>query len=431
MVLCLGDIGRSPRMQYHATSLASTCAVDIVGYGGSVPHVALLNNPNIVRHLITPLTWKVPRALFILYAPFKVLFLYVQLLWMLFFCVSRPDFIIVQNPPAIPTLFVAKLVSVIRGSKLVIDWHNFGYSLLALSLGPKHPFVALSYWYERICGRFGDAHLCVTKAMQKELADTWSIRATVLYDCPPDFFRQISVEERHKLFMKLEKQGHLEPLREWSIRSEGKVAEEEETLFTYYDGTAYHEKAVRPAVVVSSTSWTADEDFGLLLEAIEMCECEFQARGREMPYMLFIITGKGPMRAFYENKIQHMHLRRMQVLTLWLEPEDYPMILGCSDIGVSLHTSSSGLDLPMKVVDMFGCQLPVCAVSFPCLSELVHDGHNGVHFNTSAELAQHLMILLAAFPCTTRLDRMRADLQQNHKLRWHESWTRHALPHFL
>ena len=42
----------------------------------------------------------------------------------------------------------------------------------------------------------------------------------------------------------------------------------------------------------------------------------------------------------------------------------------------------------MKVVDMFGCELPVAAMSFPALPELVVDGENGQIFHNSVELAE-------------------------------------------
>lgn len=106
---------------------------------------------------------------------------------------------------------------------------------------------------------------------------------------------------------------------------------------------------------------------------------------------------------------------------------------------MSLHTSTSGLDLPMKVLDMFGSAVPVCAFRFPSLVELVQEGHNGLSFETSDELAQQLLRLLvrpnAAGPATAT-DTADSTLRELQHLKtgaseissWEENWNSVMLP---
>lgn len=35
-------------------------------------------------------------------------------------------------------------ISCVRPTKVIIDWHNLGYTLLALKLGESHPVVRLA-----------------------------------------------------------------------------------------------------------------------------------------------------------------------------------------------------------------------------------------------------------------------------------------------
>ena len=37
-----------------------------------------------------------------------------------------------------------------RGCKVIIDWHNLGYSILALRLGEGHIFVKIAKWYAKL-----------------------------------------------------------------------------------------------------------------------------------------------------------------------------------------------------------------------------------------------------------------------------------------
>ncbi|KAJ7982011.1 UDP-glycosyltransferase TURAN [Quillaja saponaria] len=457
-VVVLGDIGRSPRMQYHALSLANQASleVDIVAYGGSEPHTALLANQSIHIHTMTQ--WPTARqSLPKIFQPimllFKPLIQFAMLLWYLCVKIPSPDVFIVQNPPSVPTLVAVKWASWLRQSTFIIDWHNFGYTLLALSLGRSSRFVSVYKWLEKHYGKMADASLCVTRAMQHELAQNWGIKATVLYDQPPDFFHPASLKERHKLFCRLDK-NLCQPLGvEDCVSKETLWVDNQglnETLFTTEVGPDILLKPNRPALLVSSTSWTPDEDFGILLEAAVMYDRRVAAilneddsvdeqviwkeisEGKQClyPRLLFIITGKGPEKEKYEEKIRRLNLKRVAFRTMWLSAEDYPLLLGSADLGVCLHTSSSGLDLPMKVVDMFGCGLPVCAVSYSCIKELVKVEQNGLLFSSSSELAGELLMLFKGFPHECDALKVLRDgaLEIGSSARWDTEWEGHAKP---
>ncbi|XP_022886450.1 UDP-glycosyltransferase TURAN-like isoform X3 [Olea europaea var. sylvestris] len=458
-VVVLGDIGRSPRMQYQALSLARQAflEVDIVAYGGSEPHTAVLEHPSIHIHKMPQWPTRaqsLPKILRPLMLMLKPIVQFLMLLWYLCVKIPAPDVFIVQNPPSVPTLVGVKWASWLRRSSFIVDWHNFGYTLLALSLGRSSYFVSIYHWIEKRYGKMAHGSLCVTGAMQHELAENWGIKATVLYDQPPEFFRPASLEEKHKLFCRINKSLSQPSGFQDCISSAGMTASDDNdpnvTPITAQLGTDIFLKQNRPALIVSSTSWTPDEDFSILLEAALMYDRRVAALlneddstrdevvwkeicdGKQFSYprLLFIITGKGPEKEKYEQKIRKLSLKRVAFRTMWLSAEDYPLLLGSADLGVCLHTSSSGLDLPMKVVDMFGCGLPVCAVSYSCIKELVQAEKNGLLFSSSSELADELMMLFNGFPekCDALKKLRMGVMERVSSARWANEWEENAKP---
>lgn len=126
-IVVLGDIGRSPRMLYHATSfLRHDFQTTIIAYRGelhtrdwhitpekdstlfptftgSKPPSALLKSPKCrFVYLPTPLAFasNLPRPLFLLLAPLKVLLGAFNLLWTLIWTTEHcPEYILVQVMP--------------------------------------------------------------------------------------------------------------------------------------------------------------------------------------------------------------------------------------------------------------------------------------------------------------------------------------------
>ncbi|KAG9314728.1 mannosyltransferase, partial [Chiua virens] len=392
-IIVLGDVGRSPRMMYHAESFAKLgFSTYLIGYRESTPVPSLASLPHVqLCYLSEPPSFlrEVP---FILAAPVKILHQVTTILYTLMFKISSPpEFIIVQNPPSIPTLALVWLVGRVRSGKVIIDWHNLGYSILALKLGPSHPFVKIAKWFEATFGRSAYAHLFVTRAMQDHLVSEWEVigKKAILHDRPPSHFHRCSPPEVHELFLRL---GPSLTINMPELRAD------------------------RVALLVSSTSWTPDEDFTILLDALRLYENRAsQVDKGKLPRIWMVITGKGPLKAKYMAEVDRLQQgwSYVRCSSLWLEVEDYPLLLGSADLGISLHSSSSALDLPMKVVDMFGCGLPVCALDFACLPELVRDGENGLVFKDARELAGQLEMLLTSFPNAAALEKLSSSLQSS------------------
>jgi beta-1,4-mannosyltransferase len=260
-------------------------------------------------------------------------------------------------------------------------------------------------WYEKFFGRYlGNANLAVTDAMARELqSPKFGLKTPVyaLHDRPAAIFQPITTaKERKEILLR--------------------IAETKSRANDIVDGSV--------RLLVSSTSWTADEDFGILLDALMEYAGAREVDDESEPAspILAIITGKGPQKEAYVGKIKELQeagkLPGMKVVTAWLSNRDYAALLACADLGVSLHKSSSGVDLPMKVVDMFGAGLPVAAYSkFESFGELVKEGVNGCGFVTAPQLAAVLRRLLSLEGAEELATLKKGAIKEGAK-RWDEEW---------
>lgn len=259
--------------------------------------------------------------------------------------------------------------------------------------------MRISKWYEYVFCRAAFAHLCVTNAMTRVLRDEFGIKAPILplHDRPPAHFQPIA---------------------------------DDEARYTYLASlpeTASNAAALRAGsqrLLVSSTSWTHDEDFSLLIDALCRYSEFANTSHPKLPEILAIITGKGPEREMYLARIESLKregkLKKVTITTAWLQADDYARLLACSSLGVSLHTSSSGVDLPMKVVDMFGAGLPVVGWNrFEAWPELVTEGINGRGFGSSTELSSHLIDL---FGDDRKLAELQLGARKEGSRRWDAEW---------
>lgn len=275
----------------------------------------------------------------------------------------------------------------------------------------------------------------------------------VLYDKPPRHFKPLSLREKHNFYYKMKMQI---PQFKESLEEACDLTnlERQETRFTMADvinKNVIMSRPHRPAIIISSTSWTEDEDFDILLDALQrydstvvsqlLREDESETTDSKLPSLVCVITGKGPLKSLFQSKVERCKFEHVEVVLPWLSAEDYAKMVGSCDLGISLHSSSSGVDLPMKVVDMFGCGIPVLAYSYQAINELVIEDFYGQTFNNSYDLFSKMALLLKDLQSessssrdgveATPLGRYRKNIKRRFLLsRWEDNWIRVAKPIF-
>ena len=103
-----------------------------------------------------------------------------------------------------------------------------------------------------------------------------------------------------------------------------------------------------------------------MIEYEKFCHTVESSSAKKPRPLVLVITGSGERKKIYKEMLEENKYKwkNIQIIMKWFEPDDYPKMVACADVGVCLHYSSSGYDLPMKVVDMFGTGLPAVAANY-------------------------------------------------------------------
>lgn len=232
-----------------------------MGYSQSQMHQCLSDNPRITLYnldrtyrLICYAQERMPKMLYFL---FRIVVETMSIFYNFLLALPvRLDFVIIQNPPSIPVLFALWIVCTLRGTHFIVDFHNYGYSIMAMNVRNR-VVLGVARWLEFYFGGKADYSFCVSEAMKRDLSTTYGIKSATLYDrANTNTFKRGTDQQT--------------VLRQMGVPEGG-------------------------ITIISSTSWTLDEDFSLLLDALLLYEkhCLTQV-SLSMPTLSVVITGKGP-----------------------------------------------------------------------------------------------------------------------------------------
>ena len=315
-VIVLGDLGRSPRMQYHAYSLSKLDNVKevlLIGYKGEecIKDVKETNKIKEIRLSIPEL-----------YIPFlnkySIIRIFYKGLMLLFTLIitllqqqkqSNIDLIIIQNPPCIPAAIASFILSYFYPTKILLDWHNLSFKMYDQKSNNHTSYysttnilIQITKLCEFLISHLCHHHICVSNAMQIWLQEVFYIHPITVYDRPFSTifnpYLGTNLVVKHDLLLKhnltdnelfpniihTNKQQqqsssklsrNLADIKALSERTGIDIKSSDiitcQTILTYNKNTNDCRVYIRQDaahILISATSWTPDEDFSPLLTAL-------------------------------------------------------------------------------------------------------------------------------------------------------------------
>ena len=381
-VVVLSDLGHNPRMQRHARAWAGMADVDLIGLHGTPLEPGIEGTPRLSIHRLkdghAADRSRKSVSRFVFASAFRALghaFSACRSLMRL----PRPDVILVGNPPAVPALGICWLVARLRGARLVIDWQDLSHRRAAAQLGESHRLVRSIARSEKRWARRAQAHVAASQALADWLRREYRVQAAVVYD---------------------------RPMRSTPARASSPAAIGEPGV----------------PLCVCPTNWGADEDFDLLLEALERTDRSL-SKGSQAGRLSVLLTGSGEFRAAFETRLSR---RQFTHISVRVAEVDLRAAIASADIGLCLHQSASGLDLPIVLSDLRAAGVPACVYDYaPVLTEVLTNGKEGVRFGEPGELMT-LLVAVATRDASSEspLARSRAWLAANPADTWEDEWSK-------
>lgn len=281
---------------------------------------------------------------------------------------QRPSTILLQTPPLLPAAPLIVAYAWLMRARVVIDWHNSTEAMLEKRFG-RNALTRLIGWIERRAVRATRHHLAVSARMAAFIGPA----AAILRDRAPARFTPGVMEYG----------------------------------------------ANDPPLFVVPSSFSIDDDFDLLFEALRECD----ERMTEGARSTIVLTGYGERRTAVMQSIARLRLTKLSVTSEWLSEADFIALLQSADAGISLHRSASGFDLPIKIAEFLACGTTVLALDDGGAMDEIDAPI--LRFRSAGELASLMLRVIASLEPPPR------PVVSSWSASWSEEWARVALPRIV